>query len=129
MCRVLPECLLDAWVAFFAGGDSRSVHMRKLILVALLTAAPFFTLGSTPAAAFGCNWFGFGHGSAAYAPRAYSYAPARRYYRPRVAGAYYGRTLYRPRVTGAYYGRTLYRPRVTRGYGYRGAWRGGRRWR
>ena len=44
--------------------------MRKLILVALLTIAPVFTLGSTPAAAFGCNWFGFG-----YAPTSYSYAP------------------------------------------------------
>lgn len=47
--------------------------MRKLILVALLAAAPL--LGSTPAAAFGCGWFGYSHSSAAYAPRAYSYAP------------------------------------------------------
>jgi hypothetical protein len=113
--------------------------MRKLILVALLTAAPFFALGSTPAAAFGCEWFGYGYGSA-YTPRAYSYAPTGRYYRPRayygrtfygprVRRAYYGRTLYGPRVRRAYYGRTFYGPRVRRAYGYRGAWRGGRRWR
>jgi hypothetical protein len=101
--------------------------MRKLILVALLTAAPL--LGSTPAAAFGCGWFGYGYSSAAYAPRAYSYAPTRRYYRPRVAGAYYGRTFYRPRVAGrAYYGRTIYRPGA-RAVARRAAWRGARRWR
>jgi hypothetical protein len=99
--------------------------MRKLILAALLAAGPFFTLGSTPAAAFGCGWFGFGYTSA-YAPRAYSYAPAHRYYRSR---AYYGRSFYGPRVARAYYGRPFYRPRVARAYGYRAAWRGGRRWR
>ena len=56
--------------------------MRKLIFVALLTAAPVFTLGSTPAEAFGCGWFGFGSATYSYAPapRTYSYAPARRYY-------------------------------------------------
>ena len=81
--------------------------MRKLILVALLAAAPL--LGSTPAAAFGCGWFGYGYSSAAYAPRAYSYAPTRRYYRPRVAGAYYGRTFYRPRVAGV---RTMAGPSI-----------------
>jgi len=135
------SAILDAWVAFFASGDSRSIHMRKLILVALLAAAPL--LGSTPAAAFGCGWFGYGYSSAASAPRAYSYAPPRRYYRPRVAGAYYGRTFYRPRVAGAYYSRTFYRPRVA-GRAYygrtiyrpgarvvarRAAWGGARRWR
>ena len=106
--------------------------MRKIIFVALLTAAPLFTLGSTPAAAFGCDWFGFGY-SSAYAPRAYSYtpaprtysyAPARRYYGSR---AYYGGALYRPRVTRAYYGRAVYQPGVTRAYGYRAARRGVRR--
>ena len=86
--------------------------MRKLILVALLTIAPVFTLGSTPAAAFGCNWFGFGYAPTSYsyapAPRTYSYAPTRRYYGARV---YAGRTFYRSRV------------------GYRAGWRGVRRWR
>ena len=98
--------------------------MRKLIIVALLTAAPVFTLGSAPAEAFGCGWFGLGYRPAMYsyapAPRTYSYAPARRYYYAPT------RRYYGPRV---YYGRTLYRPRVARGYGYRAAWRGGRRWR
>ena len=63
--------------------------MRKLLLVALLTAAPLFSM---PAAAFACDWFGYGY-SSAYTPSAYSYAPTRRYYR---SEAYYGGALYRP---------------------------------
>jgi hypothetical protein len=82
--------------------------MPKLLLVALLTAAPLFSM---PAAAFACGWFGYGY-SSAYTPRAYSYAPTRRYYR---SEAYYGGALYRPRA--AYYGGTLYRPGVARAYG------------
>jgi hypothetical protein len=62
--------------------------MRKLILVALLTAAPFFALGSSPAAA--CGWKG------GYASDTSNYAPRRAYRR-----AYYGGAMYRPRVIGA----------------------------
>ncbi len=51
--------------------------MRKLIFVALLTAAPFFTLGSSPAGA--CGWRG------GYASDTHNYAPRRAYRR-----AYYG---------------------------------------
>jgi hypothetical protein len=78
--------------------------MRKLILVALLAATPFFALGSSPAAA--CGWKG------GYASDTVNYAP-RRAYRRAYRGAYYGGAMYRPRV-GVVGAR---------------AWRGGRRWR
>jgi hypothetical protein len=84
--------------------------MRKLILAALLTAAPLLAVTSTPVAA--CDdWFGY---NASYAPR-YSYAPrAYGYYGSR---GYYGRTY-------GYYG---YGARVVaRGVVRRAAWR---RWR
>lgn len=39
--------------------------MPKLLLVALLAAAPLFSM---PAAAFACDWFGYGY-SPAYTPQ------------------------------------------------------------
>ena len=88
--------------------------MRKLIIAALLTAAPLLVLGSAPAAA--CWGFGYGH-SASYAPRAYSYAPRARSYGYAPAYRYYG--------SRGYYGRSVY----GRGIARRAAWRAGRRWR
>jgi hypothetical protein len=110
----------------------RSAQMRRLTFVALLTAAPFFVLGSTPAAACGCcdcgcrtsGYYGGYYGGSGY----YGYAYAPSYY-----GGYYG--------PSAYYSGYSYRPDTWgwrgygyggwggRGYGYRAGWGGwGRRW-
>lgn len=79
--------------------------MRRIMLVALLVAAPLFALGSTPAAAGGWCRGSYGYSYSPY----YHYRP---YYRPRVR---FGGYFYRPRAWG------------WRGYGYRRGWRG-RRW-
>ena len=70
--------------------------MRRLIFVALLSAAPLLAIDATPASA--CGWgYGYGYGAyryASYRPvysyrRAYAYRPVygyRGFYRPRVGG-------------------------------------------
>jgi hypothetical protein len=84
--------------------------MRRLTILALVTAVPLLALDAKPAPA--CDWGGYGYGYSAYR---YAYRPAYRYaYRPRYAYAGY----YSPRLFGY------------RGWGYRGwGWRRGwRRW-
>jgi hypothetical protein len=78
--------------------------MRRLIFLALLTAAPLLVTDAQPASA--CWGYGYGYGAYRYA----SYRPVyRRAYAYRPAHAYAG----------------FYRPRV---WGYRGWRRGWRRW-
>jgi hypothetical protein len=83
--------------------------MRRLILLALITAAPLLAIDAKPSSA--CGWgYGYGYG-------AYRYS----YYRP----VYSYRRAYAYRPTYAYAG--FYRPRVW-GWGGVGWRRGWRRW-
>jgi hypothetical protein len=62
--------------------------MRRLIFLALLTAAPLFTLDAGPASACGWGRYGYGYGAYSYR-RAYAYRPTYAYagfFRPRVWG-------------------------------------------
>jgi len=81
--------------------------MRRLLFLAVLTAAPLLALDPKPASA--CGWRGYGYGYGAYGYS--SYRPAYRY-----RSAHYYRPVY------AYAG--FYRPRVWgwRGWGWRRGW-------
>jgi hypothetical protein len=62
--------------------------MRRLIFLALLTAAPLLALDAGPASACGWGRYGYGYGAYSYR-RAYAYRPTYAYagfYRPRVWG-------------------------------------------
>ena len=107
----LSVSLPQRWHSY-SSRDRRSAPMHKQNLIGMATAGAILAsiiIMAAPASAgwnnCGCRSYGY------YAPRAYSYAPARWAYR----------SYYRP---AAFYGASFYRPRV---WGWRGGW-GGRHW-
>jgi hypothetical protein len=101
--------------------------MFRFVVVALVIAPLYFTVGTTPAAACGCCECGYGYYGYTSAPYYSGWPPGRwSGYTSAPYYSYYGSSApyyYNPR---AYYGGYSYGPRVWgwRGDGYRSGWRG-----